>query len=304
MKEMDMDEFVDMLLKALDKKKVQAKVKEILNVDEKEKKRVGIFGGNDEKWKESLSALKAELEKEKREKDTLSELVEQLEQKRNILLEQRKKDAERIECLQLENQRWEERIEQLEIQMEKLESGKTEIIKEKEKLEQEKSKVVTECEKIVSESNDRAIKAEEVSRYYERAYIQLEQHFRLYVDLGDEVHQDLSRVLSAESPELFLGWGTQKGNIEALWDFISYKLDSYQPRQIESLNKIFDYLFEIYERIEGDYKRLDVSVGEEFDEEYHTRGSHSAVSGNISEVLLRGYQKLSSQRRKKSIVRI
>lgn len=304
MKNKDMDEFEFCLIKALDGKKVRAKIKEIMEGEEREKKRSGLFGGNDERWREEAEALKIELEKEKREKASIAVLTEQLKQERNELLKQIRENEKRIGDLQTENREWKENVERLKMKTEKLEEKGKEAAKGKEKLEQEKNEIAAECERRIAESKESVRKAEAVSRYYEKVYIRLEHHFRMYIDLGEEIHNDLSRVLSAESPELFLGWGMQWGNIEALWDFISYKLDSYQTIQIETLSKIFDYLFEIYEQIEGNYKRLEVSVGEEFDEDYHTRGSNSAVSGNISQVLLRGYQGVSNRRIKKSIVRI
>lgn len=192
---------------------------------------------------------------------------------------------------------------------------------ENNKLEQRINKLTTELQSIKNENvmlrNENAMEKETIAKshkellmaqdkaiYYQRKYKNIDKYFEAYVSLGNSVHQDLERVLSAESPEIFFCYGTQWSNIEALWDFISYKLTKYPPHDIEVLNSIFDYFFQCYQNISGNYKRLQVNVGEEFDDDIHTRASNSEARGTISEVLLVGYEGTRNGKIKKSIVRI
>lgn len=151
------------------------------------------------------------------------------------------------------------------------------------------------------------LRTEEMHRQmqtYENSYRELESIYRMYNSLNEELHRGLERVLCADSAELFLAWGIQWENLEALWDFLSYCVRDLEEEERNSLCKVFDYLFEVYQKVNLCYERLNTQVGDEFDEDIHTRGYNSAVGGRITKVLLQGYRGIRKDKIKKSIVLI
>ena len=193
--------------------------------------------------------------------------------------------------------------------------------REKESLKKNLLKLKTELQRLQNEnitllSNLKQKEQEEMryqielenkdktAEYYKIKYQNIDHYFESYRALGENIHHDLERVLSKQSPETFFCYGTQWTNIEALWELISFKLNKYQPEEIRVLSSIFDYFFTCYESINTNYERLHVKIGDEFDEDIHTRASNSAVTGNIKEILLKGYKGIRNGKIKKSIVRM
>ncbi|MCI6188754.1 MAG: hypothetical protein MR691_02245, partial [Clostridium sp.] len=73
--------------------------------------------------------------------------------------------------------------------------------------------------------------------------------------------------------------------------------------EIQNLIKVFEYLFNTYNKFSNSLEFDDVNVNDEFDDEYHTRGKESMVSGRISKIQLRGYRYLNNKKIiRKSIV--
>ena len=87
--------------------------------------------------------------------------------------------------------------------------------------------------------------AQQKVQYYEKSYRKLEAVYGTYCSLSAELHQDLDRVLCADSAELFLAWGSQWDNLEALWDFLSYRIRELEESERIALCNVFDYLFEL-----------------------------------------------------------
>lgn len=264
-----MADFVNELMKALRNKEVRAEIKKIAN---DEGKLSSILPGGDGKLKEENKRLRAEIE----------EINGKLAAKERQALSYA--DAANT------------------------------AISAKERAEEEKEAVLKECRQLIAKEREKynaeisscksaAVDAERRAREYENSFKALNEHYLAYMSLSDEIHRDLERVLSARSAELFLSWGVQWSNLEALWDFISYKPESYSQAELEVLTGIFDYLFDLYADTNAGYVRLDVNVGDEFDEDVHTRAPGSAVYGRITKVLLRGYRGANGKI-KKSMVRV
>lgn len=176
---------------------------------------------------------------------------------------------------------------------------------EKEKrahMEQEKEYLEKELQLI---EKDRKVLRRDNECFLEN-YGTLNDHYQSYISLGKEIHKELSRVLSTASPDQFLCWGSQWGNIEALWQFMDISLvqNRHGLETIEVLRDIFDYLFELYSNATGNYERISTAVGDIFDEECHKRFGESRVSGRITQVLLQGYRGVYNKKIQKSIVRI
>lgn len=200
--------------------------------------------------------------------------------------------------------RWKSEVERMELllneeqikshQMEKLiNSQREEARRINQELERENEKLVQQLKK-----------AEEIENYYQNNFEKMEKQYQSYLLLDSNIHKDLSRVLSIKSPEQFVCWGCQWGNIEALWEFMDIAITQKRCDQetIIILESIFDYFFELYRDMTGSYERIRTEVGEEFDEKVHKRSGESRVSGRISKVVLRGYQGIYNKKIQKSIV--
>lgn len=192
----------------------------------------------------------------------------------------------------------------------RLESERTALHSEKEQLRSE-TEVLKQS---MSEAENRRIRErdawerkqyelEQAVKGFEQAYSELNHIYGSYRRLDADLHEELKRVLSAESPELFLAWGVQWDNLEALWDYLRFHVESAPEEHWTVLREIFDYLFELYGKVNGNYQRLEAVPGDSFDEELHARTADSPVCGAISQVLLQGYQGKNG-RVKKSLVRI
>lgn len=248
----------------------------------------------DERIKEAIRSIVFEAEREEQEEQELIALEEV--------------SQEEVEQLRLANQALEEEKEQLQKTMNEkelmhrneLQILAKEAAQEREQLKQKLLLVLDSEQK----QQQKAEAAQQKVQYYEKNYRKLEEVYRIYCSLSAELHQELDRVLCADSAELFLAWGSQWDNLEALWDFLSYRVRELEEDERIALCDVFDYLFEVYQKVSLSYERLNASVGDEFDEDIHTRGANSAVGGTITKVLLQGYRGIHKGKIKKSIVLI
>lgn len=180
-----------------------------------------------------------------------------------------------------------EKNQKLKKEKEQLEEKNKQLKQEKEQLEKECFDVETEFQK---ENNKR--------KQYEKKYGEIERLFKIYNDLPMEVKEDLSNVLNAESSLEFLLAGVQWDNISGLEDYIIANLYN-DKKEISILQEIFDGLFELYAKANGNCERLHTKEGDLFDLDFHTRGSESkGVDGRIETVLFDGYKKGNNYIRK------
>lgn len=129
--------------------------------------------------------------------------------------------------------------------------------------------------------------------------------YELYLSLDSQTKKELANVISSETTETFLVSGVQWENIEALWDYTSFKLNTCDIYTIEKLTRILTYFFRLYNQAMNSYEFLNTEIGDELDEDLHTRGMNSQVSGKIKEVFLLGYRNQKTKKViKKSIVRV
>lgn len=295
------------LLDLLDDLEVAQKIRRIVAQEQSTQKRVSILnmgvGGNkdnedsNKKLKKEITELKASnkdlgntLLAYQRECQALTiqneKLTSQLRAERNDAAQKMAELREEIVQCNLEKSSLERELEHANAKLQKSNNQIDEMIREMDFMEQK----ANECQNKAA--------------YYQDKYKNIDDCFEAYKALSWEIHNDLERVLSGDSPEIFFCYGTQWTNIEALWDLISYKLTKYSADELDTLKSIFDYFFQCYQSVNENYIRLDVSIGDEFDDDIHTRASNSAVSGRISEILLKGYEGKRNGKIKKSIVRM
>lgn len=252
-------------------------IEELLEALENKKvrKRIKEIAGEEEK--KGFSLRKESDEKWKKEADRLQRLLEEERKKAEGL--GRLLDGERAE---------QERLQRLA------------------RTEEEKRR---QAEEELAGLRRRAGEMERWQRQFEtfkERYGQLDHYYQMYLGLGDEIHRNLGRILSAAGPEDFLCWGVQWGNIEMLWESMDTGLSrgQYTEEAFGALEEIFDYFFELHRNMTGTYERLDTKAGEEFDSRFHKRSGDSQASGRISRVLLRGYRGITNKKIQPSIVRI
>lgn len=283
---MNFSDFKECIKKALEDKEIRKIIREI-SVEE-DKKNKSLFSIGDEKAKK----LKEENKNLINENEKLKEQIEEL---KNY-----------CENIKLDYKNLKERNESLEDSLnnyDKKETYLNNLLEEKKKniksLEDDNKFFKEKLENCQVEMEGMGKKV----KYYEDTYIELEKYFTIYNKLSISIKTDLERVIKDDSAEIFLSSGVQKDNLDALWDYISYSLNVLSKEEIENLIKVFEYLFNTYNKFSNALEFDDVNINDEFDDEYYTRGKGSMVSGRISKVQLRGYRYLNNKKIiKKSIV--
>ena len=135
-------------------------------------------------------------------------------------------------------------------------------------LEDELHTLRTENDSLKAEQarlKERIAVTEKYARGIAEKYEAAEKYYDMYCRLSDEIHGTLSRVLSCESPMLFVVSGSQRGSIEGLWDTIGYSYGKYSDEELNILKEIFDFFFELYNSFTNTYERLDTAPGDSFD---------------------------------------
>ena len=129
---------------------------------------------------------------------------------------------------------------------------------------------------------------------FEEKYFELEQAFTAYKNLSDETKFALEGIFGeGNSPTNFLAGALQEGHLESLFDYVATTLNSgNNPREIETLLKLFDFCFEATNSGRRDkiYSRLDIKAGDDFASAEMRKTSNSAQSGSVQKILLVGYK--------------
>ncbi|BCZ19153.1 hypothetical protein NHP190012_07950 [Helicobacter sp. NHP19-012] len=130
------------------------------------------------------------------------------------------------------------------------------------------------------------------------------QAYELFLTLPPSLKQGLSNLFSENDPLAFLAIGTQGKNIEMLWDYTHNALkENKEGAQI--LVEIFYALFGYYAKATP-YKLDPLEVGQPYNPTKHQR-HHSSLnaSGNITQVLLRGYlHTKSGEIKRQSVIKL
>lgn len=283
---MDFEHFKYCIKEALKDKEIRKIIKEISVEEDKKNKPLFLIGD------EKIKKLKEENKNLNNENEELKEQIEELKSYcQNIKLNYKN--------LKDKNESLEESLNNYE----KKETYLNNLLEEKKK----NIKSLEDDNKFFKEKLE-SYQAEIESmrknvKYYENTYMELEKYFRIYNKLPINIKTDLERVIKDDNAEMFLSSGVQRDNLDALWDYISYSLNILSKEEIQNLIKVFEYLFNTYNKFSNSLEFDDVNVNDEFDDEYHTRGKGSMVSGRISKIQLRGYRYLNNKKIiKKSIV--
>ena len=139
--------------------------------------------------------------------------------------------------------------------------------------------------------------------FYEKFFKEDSAIYELFNSLNENTKNGISSIFKDETLKGFLACGMQEKNIEALWEYIKYKIIENKPEDLEKLIKIFDFFFDRFILANPLYER-EMPKGE-FDTQKHINISSFNPSGEIDEVIFRGYKNTKTNKIiKKSIVKV
>ena len=260
--------FRNRLLQALEHEDVRNAVKKIMTEAKEEKSEIELSKENIQWWEnkyESLAFLKNEVD---------NKLSETLEEKNELI--------KKVHILN------EEKL-QLELRL-------------KAALE-EKNIAKERCEKqeFILKEND--IKIKQLGNRFK----EIEDVYNIYTNLSENSINSLNAIFKGDTIEEFIFCGVQLDTIEALWEFSKREILEGRMEEVKALYSIFTYFLNAYNKVHETpiYAIHKVSIGEKFDEDKHIRSLGGKVSGNITEVIFKGYTNIRNGKIvKKSIVRV
>ncbi|MCK5855235.1 MAG: hypothetical protein KAG56_08430, partial [Sulfurovaceae bacterium] len=137
-----------------------------------------------------------------------------------------------------------------------------------------------------------------------KKYIESYEQFK---ELDVQTKNALSNIFKDNSIHGFIACGVQEKNIKNLWEYIRNEVIEGKNDDISGLTSIFEFLFSRYVLAHPIYELQEIDVGNHvFDPQQHIKHSSSKnVSGNIQDVLLRGWINNNTKKLvKQSVVRI
>ena len=149
---------------------------------------------------------------------------------------------------------------------------------------------------------------EEIKKEIEKcknAFAQELEAYEIYQSLDHETKRALEGIFKNDSLQGFLACGVQEKNIEALWEYIKNEIIEEKKGDVDKLETIFDLFFNRFTLAFPFYRRQEVAVGESFDPQKHINLSSITPSGEIKQVLFRGWLNTKTGKIvKKSIVKL
>lgn len=118
------------------------------------------------------------------------------------------------------------------------------------------------------------------------------RYLELYRGLSSSVKNGLENVINSDNEIAFIVSCSNEDNLSSIWEYAREISNNDKSRDFEVLTAIFDYFFDVFNSSlsEEKYIRDDIEIGEEFDGDYLDRCYGSSTSGNISEIIIRGYK--------------
>ena len=184
-------------------------------------------------------------------------------------------------------------LEVIESQKEEITSLKGELEKKEkiiESLKKENLEIKSRIEAIKRECEE---KDKQLALLSQTPFVKLQN---LYKSLNPQTKTQLQNTLKGEDVELF---ASAVLNLDSIWEVASHLFRENNYEEAKKVKEIFELVFDDAK----DVLKLTYQEVNKFDEELHTRDNQSPISGEIKEVLLRGYLK-KGKLQKKSIVRL
>lgn len=210
----------------------------------------------------------------------ISQLQSQIQQKNNEL------------------ERYKELYNQAKSRLEDYERQKSQAENLKEKEKDYKSKI-TELENSldISERNERKISSElettkKTVNTLKKRFEEPIKYLEMYKSLSYSVRNGLENVISDKNEISFIASCSNENNLSSIWEYAKDISNDSDCDDFRILSQIFDYFFDIFNDSlpEPKYSRDDVELGDYLDDDYYDRCPRSATSGDITEIILRGYR--------------
>lgn len=256
---------IQMLLKALEDEKVQAKVREI--VDEKKDCAKALLE-NDHASNVDNSELmfaKESLQQADSENEELKKVIEKLKSLLGLEKEAKEKAHVTVERL---SAKFDEKAHVIH----ELQSAHEPLIEDKKRLE---SDVAVLNQKL---------------EFYRNNFSDDLQVFELYGRLSEQTRHSLSGIFKDTSVQGLIACGIQEKNISNLWDYAKNETVNGKNDDISNVIFLFNLLFERFVLAYPMFSLQDVNPGDSFDTQSHIKHSSSInTSGSINQIMLCGY---------------
>lgn len=121
----------------------------------------------------------------------------------------------------------------------------------------------------------------------------------MYRELSNSTRSGLKNVISDKNEITFIASCSNENNLSSIWEYTKdISGDSAYADDFKTLCRIFDYFFDVFNDSLPDakYIRDNVEPGDYLDDDYHDRCAGSATSGEITEIILRGYKSKNTGR--------
>lgn len=133
---------------------------------------------------------------------------------------------------------------------------------------------------------------------YKNSFSVVRRLYNDYMNINSNTRSRLQRVIIDSNIISFICSCARIEAIEGLWDYLKTAIinESEDSATITALRNIFDVIFDLFNSTsaEATYKRSAVSVGDQYDDEYHIRGSSGNSQGRIKTIQLMGYASATS----------
>ena len=135
---------------------------------------------------------------------------------------------------------------------------------------------------------------------YKNSFSGVRRLYNDYMNINSNTRSRLQRVIIDSNIISFICSCARIEAIEGLWDYLKTAIinDTEDSYTITALSCIFDTIFNLFNSTSAEivYKRSNVSVGDQYDDEYHIRGSSGNSQGRIKTIQLLGFVSATSSK--------
>lgn len=162
-------------------------------------------------------------------------------------------------------------------------------------LESDVNTLKEKIEKLGKEKDSISLELKSSNETLQRFKEQFEnpiKYLEMYRSLSYSVRSGLENVIIDTNEITFIASCTNENNLSSIWEYIKEISNDTDSDDFKVLNLIFDYFFDVFNNSlsEPKYKRDDVEIGDDLDDDYYDRCYGSATSGEITRVIIKGYK--------------
>jgi len=236
----------------------------------------------------------SELEFKVKQLEEGMKLFEKLTESYDALMSKFKKTEENNEKLKSKSESLEEKVD-------KYKNENETFLQDNRKMKESEDSYRDKLVKSVEEGRE----LKERLKGYENQFADMIEVHKKYLQLTTRSKESLSGIFKDESLMGFVACGIQESNIESLWDYIKDEIKEEKYEGVNELKEILEYLFNLYQLSNPKYGWQEVEAGVNFDTDEHIRHSSGKVSGEVAEVMLKGYENKKNGRIiRKSLVKV